>query len=145
MPMALIKTKQKTRVFKKPRRILFMRSNAAAQNYQSECLASNSEESGDTPKNLCVNETPTYAECQNTSINIREMKGVKGIVLLLCAACAIAKSKSVSILYNGCKCRSFLSNRCQFSSSSHRIGLRQIWYIPDLYASYLCARLFQLS
>ena len=63
MPMALIKTKQKTRVFKKPRRILFMRSNAAAQNYQSECLASNSEESGDTPKNLCVNETPTYAEC----------------------------------------------------------------------------------
>lgn len=60
--MALIK-KKRTCVFKKPRSILFMRSNAAAQHYQSECLASKSEESGDTPKSLCVNETPTYAEC----------------------------------------------------------------------------------
>lgn len=44
-----------------------------------------------------VNETPTYVESKDSSINISEMIGVKGIVLLLCTACAIAKSKSVSI------------------------------------------------
>lgn len=41
-----------------------------------------------------MNETPTYVESKDSSINISEMIGVKGIVLLLCTACAIAKSKS---------------------------------------------------
>lgn len=78
-----------------------------------------------------VNETPTYVESKDSSINISEMIGVKGIVLLLCTACAIAKSKSVSIFcitdmeHDGMQlyvlCIAWqVQNRCPLFFSSHR-------------------------
>lgn len=76
-----------------------------------------------------VNETPTYVESKDSSINISEMIGVKGIVLLLCTACAIAKSKSVSIFCitdTDMECNYVLciawqvQNRCPLFLGSHR-------------------------
>lgn len=44
-----------------------------------------------------MNEILIYVEFKDSLINISEMIGVKGIVLLLCMVCVIVKFKSVSI------------------------------------------------
>lgn len=46
-----------------------------------------------------MNEILIYVEFKDSLINISEMIGVKGIVLLLCMVCVIVKFKSVSIFF----------------------------------------------